>query len=426
MSQNTSAFSASLKNVYIDKIREQINQLTNLLDFFTEKDVTQYKWEGAQLVFDLHKTRNASGVKAVSEGGGLPVAGQQGTINMLVPTKFWEGRIQLTAQVMKASQTSRGAFISAMNLEQKGLVEDVSRQRNRALAYFGQGTLAVISAGAASVTQTLKNPGGVTGTVNPVRFIQIGMIIAVTDSTGIVRGTATVTDIPTASTITLDASLTTTTNDLVSIGTNSLGVDESSFNLEPMGILGIDDATTYVSNFDGIDASLSTNSFWRSTVNASTGALSEDVLQRVTDNVWEVSGEVVNKAVCHVSVRREVIKLTQADRRYMGSSKPENFDAGSAAGAFKADITYNGVTYRPDKDFAYGTIALVNTDHLLYFPFVKGEWVDEDGDVLFRVQNTDAFEARYRQWENFGTDRRNSLGRLDGVTATVSSGVFSS
>lgn len=373
----------------------------------------------------MHKTRNASGVKAVSEGGGLPVAGQQGTVNMLVPTAFWEGRIQLTAQVMKASQTSRGAFISAMNLEQKGLVEDIARQRNRALAYYGSGTLAVIASGANSTTQTLKNPGGVTGTVNPVRFIQIGMIIAQTDSSGTIVATATVTDIPTASTIVTDVALNTTTGDLISIGTNSLGVDESSFGLEPMGILGIDDATTYVSNFDGIDASLSTNAFWRSYVNASTGPLSEDVLQRVTDNVWEVSGEVVNKAVCHVSVRREVIKLTQADRRYAGSAKPQNFDAGSAAGAFKDDITYNGVSYRPDKDFAYGTIALVNTDHLLYFPFVKGEWVDEDGDVLFRVQNTDAFEARYRQFENFGTDKRNALGRLDGVSATITSGVYS-
>lgn len=426
MAQDTTAFSASLKNVYLDGVREQINQNTTLLDFFVEADVKQYVWEGKALILDLHTGRNASGVKYVAENGGLPVAGSQPTANLTIPSSFLEGRIQFSAQVMKASRSSKGAFISAQSLEQKGLVNDVSRQRNRALAGFGQETLAVISAGANSATQALKNPGGVAGTVNPARFILPGMIVVITDPTGVtIRGVATVVSV-TQPNMVLSVAINSTTNDLVSIGTTSLVAGgEGSFGLAPMGILGIVDSTTYVSTIFGLDRSQAANAYFRSTIMPAVGTLTPDVVQRGTDNVWEISSDVIDAYVSHVSVRREIIKLTEADRRYAASSSPQNFDAGSQAGAFKKDISFNGVPVRADKDIAYGTLLGVSKSHLLWFPETKGEWVDEDGNVLFRTPNVDGFEARYRLFENFGSDKGNSHVRFDGVTATVSSGTYS-
>lgn len=419
------AFSSVLKDIYVDGVREQINQDTNLLDFFTEGDVKSYEWEGNQLVLALHSGRNASGVKYVAERGALPIAGSQSTARLLIPMKYLEGRIQLTAQVMKASKSSKGAFISAMNLEQKGLVNDISRQRNRVLAGFGQGTLAQITTGANSTTQALKAPGGVTGTTNPARFVQVGMYVAVVDATGVtIRGGANVLSVSQPN-IVLDAAINTTTGDLVQIGSNSISAAEASYNAESMGLLGMADSTTYVSTFMGLDRSLAANAFFRSTVATSVGALSADVLQRNIDNAWEISSEQVDQFVCHTSVRREVIKLAEADRRYAAGAAPINQDAGSLAGANKKDITFNGVPFRQDKDMAYATIIGVVKSHLIHFPMVKGEWSDDDGTVLFRVPNVDAYEARYRLWENFSTDRGAALLRLDGVTATVSSGIYS-
>lgn len=426
MAQDTTAFAASLKNVYIDGIREQINQNTNLLDFFVEGDVKQYEWQGKALILDLHTSRNASGVKYVAENGGLPVAGSQGTANLTVPMSFLNGRITFSAQVMKASRSSKGAFISAQSLEQKQLVNDVSRQRNRALAGFGQETLAVITTGAASATQAIKNPGGVAGTVNPARFILPGQIVVVTDPTGVtIRGVASVVSVSQPN-IVLSTSITTTTNDLISLATTALvSTGEGSFGLAPMGILGIVDSTTYVSSIMGLDRSVAANAYFRSTVLSSVGNLTPDVLQRGTDNVWELSSEVIDAYVSHVSVRREIIKLTEADRRYAGGSAPINSDAGSLAGGFKKDISFNGVPVRADKDFAYGTLVGVSKSHLLWFPETKGEWVDEDGNILFRLANSDGFEARYRLYENFASDRGDSHVRFDGITATVSSGTYS-
>src|SRR5262249_5488510 len=159
--------------VYLPGIREELNQKTNLLDLFTEGDLTQYEWLGRQLIFALHSSRNYSGVKYVAENGGLPVAGNQGTKNLKVPIAHPKGRIQLSYEVIKASRSDKGAFVRAMDLEQKGLVNDVARQRNRALAGYGSEVLGVITSGTASATQTIKNPGGVAGTLNPTRFLQV-------------------------------------------------------------------------------------------------------------------------------------------------------------------------------------------------------------------------------------------------------------
>ena len=61
--------------------------------------------------------------------------------------------------------------------------------------------------------------------------------------------------------------------------------------------------------------------------------------------------------------------------------------------------------------------------HLSWVPLVEGEWASEDGSILLRAANVDAFEARYRVFENFYSDRGNAHVRWDGITATVTSGV---
>jgi hypothetical protein len=418
----TAGFDAALKDVYTGPIREQLNKKTNLLDLFTKGDIEQYEWEGRQAVFTLHKSRNA-GVKATSEGGGLPAAGKQGYANLKIGMKYVHGRIELTTQVMKASRSNKGAFARAMDTEQKGLVNDMSRQRNRMLAYFGQGTLGVISAGANSATQAIKDPGNVVGTTNPTRFLKAGMVVAFTDPTGVtIRGIRTINSVADPN-IVVDSAVNTTTGDLVSLGSNAVGTDESSFGLEPMGVLGLVDSTTYVSTIHTLDRSQAANAFFRSQVLSSVGALSPDVIQRAIDNTEELSGEIITDFLSHVSVRREYLKLTDADRRYAGGASGATFDAGYAGKGGQKDPSFSNINFKVDKDFAYGILMGVNRDHLYWIPEVEGEWADEDGAILSRVKDKDNYEARYRLFENFFSDKGNAHFRMDGVSATVTSGV---
>jgi hypothetical protein len=425
--QNVAGFSAALKNVYLPGIREELNEKTNLLDLFTEGDLTQYEWQGNQLVFALHSSRNYSGVMYVAEGNGLPTAGSQGTANLLVPIAHLKGRIQLSYEVMRASRSDKGAFVRAMDLEQKGLVNDVARQRNRALAGYGSEVLAVITTGATSTLQTISNPGGVAGTVNPGRFLKPNMVIVVTDPTGTtIRSTTTASVVSVSgSVLTLSASIATTTADIITLGTSStVSTGQGSYNNASMGILGIVDTSTYVTTIFGLNRTTTANAFFASTVMGSVGTINTDILQRGVDNCEEVSGEMIDKFVCHSSVRREISKLTEADRRYAAEGPAKNYDAGTLAGANKKDLTYNGWSFRTDKDFAYGTLAGVNTSHLFWTPETKGEWADDDGTILLRVANIDAYEARFRVSENYVSDKGNSMVRWDGITTNVSSGVY--
>jgi hypothetical protein len=427
MSQTTASFSAALKNVYLPGIREELNEKTNLLDLFTEGDLTQYEWQGEQLVFALHSSRNYSGVMYVPEGGGLPAAGNQGITNLLIPIAHLKGRIQLSYEVMRASRSDKGAFVRAMDLEQKGLVNDVARQRNRALAGYGAEVLAVITTGATSTIQTIENPGGVTGTVNPGRFLKPGMVVVVTDPTGTtIRSTTTASVVSVSgSALTLSASIASTTNDIITLGTSTLvSTGQGSYDDASMGILGLVDNGTFVQTIFGLNRNATANAFFNSTVMTNVGVINTDILQRGVDNCEEVSGEMIDKFICHSSVRREISKMTEADRRYAAEGPAKNYDAGTLAGANKKDLTYNGWSFRTDKDFAYGYLAGVNTSHLQYLPETKGEWAEDDGTILLRVANVDAYEARFRVSENFATDKSSSHVMYSGITVNVSSGVW--
>ena len=433
--QTVSGFSAALKNVYLPGIREELNEKTNLLDLFTEGDLTQYEWQGANLIMALHSSRNYSGVMYVAEGGALPTAGSQGTVDLTIPVCHLKGRIQLSYEVMRASRSDKGSFVRAMDLEQKGLVNDVARQRNRALSGFGSEILAVVTVSTVGTVVTIDNPGGVSGTTNPSRFIKPNMVLVQqAASGGAVVSVATVVSVS-GSLVTMSASVSSTSTNVLTLGTTSLSASgagsyggnsgsagSDASDIASQGILGLVDNGTFVATIFGL--SRTANAFYNSTVMPNVGTINTDILQRGVDNTEEVSGEMIDKFICHSSLRREISKLTEADRRYASDAAPHNYDAGTLAGANKKDLTYNGWSFRTDKDFAYGYLAGVNTSHLQWLPETKGEWAEDDGTILLRVANIDAYEARFRVSENFATDKANAHCMWSGVSVNITSGVY--
>jgi hypothetical protein len=136
------------------------------------------------------------------------------------------------------------------------------------------------------------------------------------------------------------------------------------------------------------------------------------------------SGGVTSLMLCHHSVRRLYIKLTQPDRRYAGEDlrKP---DAGTVA--FKqGDITMGEVPIKAIRDFPYGILLGIDVEmaKLRRYTSTKGEWVkDGDGRVLVRsgtgATARDAFEAwyrmRYQYWAKFPA----AAWRADGITGAT-------
>jgi len=417
-----------MRTVYEEKIREQIN-LNHIVRKFRKQNKDEVTWQGNAVFVHLHSGRNYSGVKSTGEGNALGIAGNQSYAGLTIPIKDIKGRFGVTREVIEASNKGlKGAAAPALTREMEGLTEDIERQLNRQLFGFGSGTLAVVSPGANSATQTLINPGGVTGTVNTPRFIKPGMYVAITDPTGVtIRDVQLVSSVNTAAgTIVLANAVNTTTNDLVSLGTISGSTKTGSFGKEMMGLLGIVDQTTYVSSIFGVDRSSAANTYFFSGVQTAVGALSEDFLYRQIHNQWiDISGVKVDTFFVHPSIEREYYKLTQADRRYQGADL-NNPDAGVDMNA--KPMFGHVAEWAADKDAPYGTLIAACSDNLFVTYLNEGSWdsfgMDGDSPELLRfVADQTGYEGVYYLLLNAYSDRGNAHFRCDGVTGTVTSGV---
>jgi hypothetical protein len=425
MALDLAAFDAVLKEVYEKTIIPLLNSRTRTRNMFKKETGS---WEGRYVRYPLNVSRN-QGVMFTTENGTLPVAGQQGYVETRIPIRYAHGRIQLSIQTIKHSRTSKGAFKRAMDQEMLGLVRDLSNDLNRAMFGSGKGTLALVNEATPTgdATLILDSPGGVPGATHGNRFLNPGMWIAfINPSNGALRSSGAspgrqVMAVSTDGTnVTLSSAPPTGTadNDLVvkiASGVSSLVVTDTAYNQESNGLLALIDDGTYVDTLNNV--SRTTYPIFKSTVISNVGPLSADVLQRGLDVADQLGEGNITAFICHHSVRRAYLTLMEVDRRYAGGDLLSP-DAGTKAAKMK-DVTFGTIPWYVDKDAPYGILFAVDFTTATRWVEVEGEWADDDGTILLRLTNQDAYEARYRVFENYSLDRPASCVRWEGITANV-------
>lgn len=428
---STAVLDGLLKDYYDDEwVKSGVNDRHPLKDIIEER-LMDKKYGGRRIMYGHHVSRNKSPF-ATGEYGLFAEADVQGHIQISVESRKMMGRTILTPEAIADTADSAMAWEDAEENNFDRLVVDLARRDEMMMSYDGRGVLARINEASPSANTTLlvDSPGGVTGSTFGNRFFRVGeYIAAINPATGGIRA-----DVEQVTAVSADGTSVTTgttpnaawvENDYLVKAANSTVTDPLDTEYEHWfwGLLGIFDDGTYRGNYGGGDRTLwsSLNSY----VNASTGALSVDTLQMVSDVMDQRSGGITSLMLCHHSVRRLYIKLTQADRRYAGEDlmKP---DAGTVA--FKqGDITMGEVPIKAIRDFPYGILLGLDVEmaKLRRYVSTKGEWVkDGDGRILVRSGTgstaRDAFEAwyrmRYQYWAKFPA----AAWRLDGITgATV-------
>ena len=425
MALDVAAYDAVLKEVYEKTIVALLNSRTRTRNLFKKETGS---WEGRQVRYPLNVRRN-QGVMFTTENGTLPSAGNQQYTETRIPMRYAHGRIQLSIQTIKHSRTSKGAFKRAMDQEMMGLVRDLGNDLNRSMFGAGLGTLAFVNEATPTGDTTLivDAPGGVIGATHGNRFLNVGMTVGFINSgSGALRGTGaspgrTVTAVSTDGTnVTLDSAPGggTADNDFVvriASTASTLVVTDSAYNQEFNGLLALIDDSTYVTTLNNV--SRSTYPIFKSTVLASVGPLSADVLQRGLDVADQLGEAQIKNFIAHHSVRRAYLTMVDADRRYIGSDLLSP-DAGTKA-AKMGDVTFGGIPWQVDKDAPYGMLFGFDPTTATRWVEVEGEWADDDGTILLRLTNADAYEARYRIFENYSLDRPASCVRWDGITSNV-------
>lgn len=419
MALDVAAFDAVLKESYEKDIVTLVNSRIKTSELFQREEGS---WEGRHVRYPLNVGRN-QGVMFTSENGHLPDAGQQEYVETQIPIRYCHGRIQLSVQVMAHSRSSKGAFKRAMDQEMRGLVRDLANHNNRTIFGYGSGVLALVNGTPSGTTVPVDSPGGVSGSVNGARWLQKNMYIHfVNPSTGLLRnGTARkVTGIASnGSSITIDSAIDASVadNDYIVIAakpsTNS--VANTSYNKEAMGLLGLVDDGTYVNTLHNVNRT--TYPIFQSFVLPSVGPLSADAIQRCIDVADQIGEGSIGKFIAHHSVRRAYLTLSEVDRRYMGADL-KSPDVGTKA-AKQGAVTFGDIEWLVDKDCPYGMLFGIDKSYFTRWVEKEGEWADDDGTILLRLQDVDAYEARYRMFYNRSCDRPASCFRMDGISATV-------
>jgi hypothetical protein len=363
----------------------------------------------------------------VGEDSAMADAGNQGHVQWHITQRKLMARVRLTYETMTDTMSSKGAWKRARSSELDGIVNDLARKQEYALCSDGRGVLCLVddSDPDSSTTTTVDAPGGITNDNFGTRFLQVGMWVGfVNPATGALRATmckivslaadgTSMTLAPVCSTAVAD-------NDYVVQVANSAVTDvlDSSYEHAFWGMVAHVDDGTYRNNYHGIDRSV--YGALQSYVKASTGALSVDVMQQVSDVLDQKLGGKIDLLVAHHSTRRLYLNLMSGDRRYSGNNlqKP---DAGTVAMS-QGDITVGEIPMKTIRDFPLDMLMLLDKANSKWEEFVteKGKWVDEDGQVFVRAgvgtAGRDAFEAWYRIRKQCHCEYPGYNGRLDGIT----------
>jgi hypothetical protein len=415
------ALDAIFKEVFEEGVAEGVNNKNPLRDMIKTERVP---FRGREIVRLSHTSRNV-GVQFVGEDSAFPDAGNQGYSRMFVDQRKLMSRLRMTWEVMQDSTSNEGAFISARKSEMQYLIDDMARRDEYALNSDGRGVLALVNESPSGTNLAIDTPGGITNSNFGNRFISVGMYVAAVDpASGALRTTIhKVVGTPAAGT-SIDVDTATHTlwanNDYIVQAANSAVTDvlDTSYEHAWWGLMALVDDGTYRASYFGLDRT--TVPAYSSYVTASTGPISTDLIQRVSDIVDQKLNGKVSNILCHHSTRRLVIQLTDQDRRYMGASllKPE-----PGTIAFKqGDIPFGDVPVRALRDFPLDVMMFLDLNNAGFREYVSepGKWVDEDGSVLWRVgtgtAGRDAFEAWYRMRKQYFLEYPAFCARLDGIT----------
>lgn len=392
MPASMATISAITKELYEGKLRLQLNEEVVALRRIerTSEGVTS-EVGGKYVTFPIHTKRN-SGIGARNELEQLPAAGQQGTAAARIGLKYLYGRVQLSGQTMELAKSNAQAFMSALDLEVDGLKRDLTKDTNRQVYGDGIGGVCRITAAVTANTVTVAH----------TQWAQLGMMVDITDSTGVtIKASNREITAITATTVTFSGAA-----QAVVIG--DLITRTGSSTKEWTGLASIVRSSGTLYNVNP-----AVDPVWTSEVDANGGvnrALSEGLMIQMIDRI-RTRGGSTTLILAGLGVRRAYFNLLTQQRRFTNT---KTFDGGFTGLGFVTD--QGEVPIVSDPDCPPNTMYFLNEKELKWYR--EGDWsfMDRDGSMWNRVANYDAYEGTMFQYSELGTHRRNSHGVIQDVT----------
>lgn len=393
---------AVLKEDYKGPLRKQINDRTK---FIAQVENNTEDFAGRRAIVPCHVGRN-SGIGYRKEGEVLPPAGNQRTVDAIIPMRYGEARIKLSKQVIAHMAKDRGAFVRAVKLETSGLVADVSRDRARQVWATTVGTMAQCGTTSNSTTVQLATTTPEQSLIN----LREGAVVDI-GTTSSPQSVATARRVTAADltnkTITIEGAAVTTSSSHYISRYGSGGTSTDQRELTPWSTLC---GTGSCQSLDG-----STEPAWASVVDTNssvTRAFTEALIEKTSQRAENRSGMVAKTVYAEDGTYRAVAQHLKAYQRIVnqvtlkGGHKGISFNFGGD----------EDVTLVRDRDCVPKTLNGVPDGAITRYVLEDWTWEDEDGNVLrLATDSTHTFEAIYYGFEELAVHVRNSLWRIEDV-----------
>jgi len=397
--------SEAIKLVYGD-LHEQLRDKNPALQLI-EASSANITRNGKEVIFDTHIGRNQGiGARGVREK--LPVAGAQKYKQAHLYLTNLYGSIEVDGQLFEQASEDYQSFINVVDNEIKGLRKDLANDLNRQVYGNGTGKLAVITG----------QDTGILG-VDSTHFLQVGMTFDVVDPTTGVKqqsGAASTLEITgvndTNNQITVSGTLGTFGTNISAgdfIVRSSNGV--SSFGKEWTGLGAIVKASGTLH-----DINPSEYPVWKATEVAlgtpgtATGSLTELALINLVQKVDKQGGDV-DVMLASPGVFNAYWDLLQGLRQFTNGATLEGGQR-----AFSFDAVGKPIKFVSDYAAPPNTLYALSSKEIVVNRKKDWSWMDRDGSMWSRVADTDAYEARYYQYSQLGTYRRNAHAVLSNIT----------
>lgn len=417
MALSFSTANSILKEDYKDLV-DQLNQkffILQMIENLPADDVV-----GKRAYHALHVTRS-SGVGNRAEAGTLPTASNQGYTNAYVPMRFAYGRIQINGPTIKAMQTSKGAFLKAVDSEMQGITNDLKRDLNRQIWGTSDGVIATCGTTTTSTTVVLLN-----ATATQVRQLWAdgGMVIDIgtVASPTAVASARTVTGYTGTASITIsgaNVSTTSSTHKIFRTGNGGATDNSGTVNDGQKELTGLQTIVNSSGTLHAVDPS--TYPVWAATVDGNSGtnrAPTESLINKNIHAAEVLSGDTVDLLLCNYGVHENIAADMRSMRRNIDTVALKAGYSGirwSIAGEFDNDSPDK--VLKLERDTPNNKLFGLSSKGLVSYSMSDGfEWMDMDGAVLSRVSNTDAYEATLFRYLDIACKRRSSHFRIDDLS----------
>jgi hypothetical protein len=422
---DTTVLSGIEKDIFEKGVSEGVNNKFPLKEFFASETTDADYLGGGGHIWSHHTGRNVSPM-FTREGAAFAAAGAQRHIKGRIDIRKMMARLYMTAEAMEFYNRSEASYANAMSDEKTRLVDDIAFREEYALSSDGRGILALLSDDPGTGTDVdVDTPANVTSSSFGNRFIQRDMFIAaVNPATGALRaGIAKVSDVNSdGSDFTSTAAINSAwaDNDYLVQAANAdvTSVLDTSYEAAFWGLPALIDDGTNRDNYFGISRTDAPS--LKSYVVASAGAFSLDLAQRTADVVNQKLGGEIDTLVMHHSVRREYIKLLNADRRYSGADL-KSPDGGTVA-MKQGDLTLGECKVKAIRSIGLSQVYFLDTKRSGFKQYVAeaGKFEERDGSIWVRDGSGNsarhAFEAWWYCWKQNFCQNPGFNARWDGVT----------